>query len=198
MKLGNPIQSLTGSLHDAIERQLQGVPSSLANTLLGPAPDGSARTRRPMLDECQIVMFSQCWAPRELGFNVDCTGHHVEGETVVVLGPMNDACVYVCGHLHYKLLQPNRRFFLDLAAHALAGTAECERYDGRDDSEIECMDYSIEMELSRLQASMVHGETTGARMVAGLLRCYARRFDELAERHSARVPGLDATSEMLQ
>jgi hypothetical protein len=198
MKLGNPVQSLTGSLEDAIERQLQGVPSALADTLLGPTPDGRTRTRRPRLDECQVVMFSQCWEARELGFSTVRAEHWVEGETVVVLGPMNDACVYLCGQLHYKLLQPNRRFFLDLAAHSLAGAAECGRYDGRDEPEIECMDYSIEMELSRLQGSMAHGDAAGACMVAGLLRCYARRFDELAERPPGLASAPHATGELLQ
>src|SRR5438132_3965143 len=83
MKLCNPVQNLIGALQDAIEWQLEGVPTSLPGSLLGPEPGGCTRTRRPMLDECQVVMFSQCWEARELDFAELAWGHYVEGETVV-------------------------------------------------------------------------------------------------------------------
>jgi hypothetical protein len=125
------------------------------------------------------VVFSQCWRPSDVGWQDDADAIHLEGECAVVLGPMQDACVYFGGWLAYAVPQPNRRFFLDLSAHCMAGRADSGRYDGRDDEVTECLDYALQMQMARLFAeARLTLRKDACLRVAALLRRYAATFEQ--------------------
>lgn len=162
MNQRNPVHNVSSALDDAVAEHLLSVPGD------------DSLPRRPLPEECELVMFAQSfWGSG---------ASSVEGETVIVIGPMNDACVYFSGRLAYHVPHPNRRFFLDVAAQLMAGIEDSARYEGRDDAETESMAYGIEMEISRLHAALRLGGRERAGLVAKLLRFYADRFARLAER----------------
>ena len=193
MNLRNPINTLSHALLHAIELGLNGVPSEAATRLLGPTENGPRR-RRPVLSECEVVMFCQTWQPDEMGFN-DCNGgKHVEGEVVIVIGPQRDACVYFACQFAYHLASPNRAFFLDVAAQSMAPIHRSGRYDGPDGEEVESIEYCIEMHMSRLHAVMSQSPAR-ARAIAELLRGYADKFAGLASNAEERIAAADSVVE---
>lgn len=62
---------------------------------------------RPTLDECHTFHFAQA------------TDGAAETFTTVVVGPERDACVYFDGQFAYRLHNPDRTFFDDLARRTL-------------------------------------------------------------------------------
>jgi hypothetical protein len=176
VNLHHPVQSLQASISDAIDTRLRGVPSDLATTLLGPSEDGS-RTRRPKESECFVTMFAQSWRGADLEFRHGDLQQSIDGETVVVIGPMHDAAVYFVGQFAYHVASPNRQFFLDVAAHHMAARAGATRYDGRDDCQIESLPYDVEAAMARAQAVLEQADPAHARLISGLLRDLASRFD---------------------
>jgi hypothetical protein len=176
VNLHHPVQALQASISDAIDARLQGVPSDLATTLLGPGADGP-RTRRPKESECFVTMFAQSWRGADLEFRHGDLQQSIDGETVVVIGPMHDAAVYFVGRFAYHVASPNRQFFLDVAAHQMAARAGAARYDGRDDRQIECLPYDVEAAMARAQAVLEQADPAQARLISGLLRNLASRFD---------------------
>lgn len=185
MDLRNPVNSLTFALLHGLEVGLTGVPNDIATGLLGAVGDGPRR-RRPHARECQVVMFAQSMRMSDIGFTDAPRADDVEGDTVIVLGPEGDACVYFAAQFVYHVRRPNRRFFLDVAAQSMAGRSESKAYDGRDSEEAESVDYCVEMDLSRLQAAVAHEPTAKPALIASLLRAYADRFDRMATRSEHR------------
>jgi hypothetical protein len=179
MNLRNPLVSLASAMTHATEVGLNGVPSAEATRLLGPTPSGP-RLRRPTPAECEVVMFSQCWSDRDIGFR-PCEGDAAhDGQAVIVMGPQGDACVYFGPQWVYHLHHPNRRFFLDVAAQRLEGVQGASAYEGRDDEVVESVEYRIEAEMSRLEA-LARREPGRAPSISKLLSLYANRFSRIAD-----------------
>lgn len=175
MNLRNPLVSLTFAMMHSCEGGLDGVPSPEATHLLGTTPCGPRR-RRPRPDECDVTMFSQCWSDRDIGFREDSGDVAHDGQTVVVMGPQGDACVYFGPQFVYRIAHPNRRFFLDVAAQRLEGVSSAvAAYEGRDNEIIESVEYRLEAEMSRLEAA-TRREPDKASAIASLLALYAGRF----------------------
>jgi hypothetical protein len=179
VNLRNPLVSLAFAMTHATETGLNGVPSTEATSLLGATPQGPRR-RRPLPGECDVVMFSQCWSDREVGFAHQVEGRVHDGQVVIVMGPQGDACVYFGPQHVYRVSQPNRRFFLDVAAQRLEGVQGARAYEGRDDEIVESVEYRVEMELSRLEG-LARREPRKAAAMAKLLSQYAGRFARLAD-----------------
>lgn len=186
MNLRNPVNTLTHALMHAIEIGLDGVPSETATQLLGPAADGPRR-RRPMLAECEVAMFCQSWCPADMGFKEPSPCGHVDGEVAVVIGPQRDACVYFACQFAYHVNTPNRRFYLDVAAQAMAPMNQAKRYDGRDDEEAESVDYCVQMQIACLHAATAKHRPAHGRTIAGLLQSYAEKFLTLAQQAEPRA-----------
>ncbi|HET9642592.1 MAG TPA: hypothetical protein VFP68_04370 [Burkholderiaceae bacterium] len=170
----DPIRSLTWALQRALERDLLGVRSPLAEELLG-APPGVGR--RPREDECDVVLFGQVWSGDALGYKDDDSQLRIEQDTTVIVGPAQDACVYVSTQLLYHVQHPNRRFFLDVAAHSMVAKSEAGVYEGRDDAVTEAVDIEVGVVLARLHAEVKTGEPQRAALVAKYLHRCAAGFE---------------------
>ncbi len=166
----DPIRSLSWALQRALKHDLLTVDTR-------PAGDGERHLtrRRPREHECDVVLFGQVWTGEALGLADEDAGLRVEQDTIVVVGPEQDACVYVGTELLYHVRRPNRRFFLDVAAHGMAPKAEASAYEGRDDKVTEAVDIEVGAMLARLHAQVIAGEPHRAPLVASYLhRCAAR------------------------
>lgn len=153
----DPIRSLSWALQCAIKQDLL------------PVCD-----RRPHEHECDVVLFGQVWSGAALGLGNRDAQARFEQDTVVVVGPEQDACVYVSTVLAYHVIHPNRRFFLDVAAHQMAPKAESGAYEGRDDPVTEAVDIEVGVMLARLHAEVKACEPQRAALVASYLhRCAA-------------------------
>lgn len=168
----DPIRSLSWALQRALTHDLLGVK-------IPPAGDGQRRAtrRRPHEHECDVVLFGQVWSGEALGVRDDDASLRVEQDTIIVMGPAQDACVYVATQLLYHVIHPNRRFFLDVAAHGMAPKAEAGVYEGRDDPVTEAVDIELGAMLARLHAQVKFGEPQRAPLVASYLRRCAARFE---------------------
>jgi hypothetical protein len=169
MDLRHPVQTLEWALMQALERDLAGTESSLANDLLSGGANRQI-TCRPARDQCSVVMFSQCWRAADLGFDRGrSAGESVDAETVIVTGPAGDACVYVATQLLYRIAQPNRRFFLDVAGQQMRGKGEKDHYEGRDTKDEEAFDFEVAGTLARLREVVRHGEPGDGLRIARVL-----------------------------
>lgn len=168
----DPIRSLSWALQCALKHDLLGVEATDAG-------DGSRRdtSRRPREHECDVVLFGQVWSGEALGHADTEAAQHFEQDTTVVVGPAQDACVYVSTELLYHVIHPNRRFFLDVAAHSMASKAEAGTYEGRDDPVTEAVDIEVGAMLARLHAQVKAGEPQRAPLVASYLHRCAARFE---------------------
>lgn len=152
MDLRHPVESVQRAWQQALESDLAGMPSSVADAVLRSSAEGPM-LRRPAARECSVAMFTQCWLARDLGMDRGPRAEEgVDAETVVVTGPGGDACVYVAGHLQYQVRRPNRRFFLDVSAQQLRGRAAAASYDGRDRADLEAFDFEVAASIERLRA----------------------------------------------
>lgn len=196
MNLHNPVNSVVNAMHHAVEKGLIGVPSPEATMLLGPSPEG-VRRRRPKTDECNVIMFGQTWRACDVGFHQGRANENLHGETVIVTGPEGDACVYFASQLVYHVREPNRRFFLDIAAQSMAARTDAAAYEGHGDTALEKLDYGIEAELARRCMAAKFEEAEHAHMMAELLREYADRFDQLAMAAARSMPADEPTEYLI-
>lgn len=166
----DPVRSLSWALQRALQHDLLGANGAGAG-------DGRrcSTGRRPREDECDVVLFGQVWSGEALGRLDAEAAQHFEQDTIVVVGPAQDACVYAAMELLYHVIHPNRRFYLDVAAHSMAPKAEAGAYEGRDDAVTEAVDIEVGAMLARLLAQVKAGEPQRAPLVASYLhRCAAR------------------------
>lgn len=168
----DPIRSLSWAMQQALEHDLEPVES---------ATDEFGRQRgvgrRPRKNECDVVLFGQVWSGKALGYLGADAHRYFEQDTTVVVGPAQDACVYVSTQLLYHVHQPNRLFFLDVAAHSMAPRAQARAYDGRDDPVTEAVDFEAAGALARLHAQVKTGEPQLADFVAKYLHRCAAGFE---------------------
>lgn len=170
----DPIRSLTWAMQRALEHDLEPVESPVVTNLLG----GQRRFgRRPRENECDVVLFGQVWSGEALGYGEVDAHRYFEQDTTVVVGPVQDACVYVSTQLLYHVRQPNRLFFLDVAAHSMAPKAEAGAYEGRDDPVTEAVDFEAAAMLARLHAQVKTGQPQLADFVAKYLHRCAAGFE---------------------
>jgi len=167
----DPIRSLSWALQCALQRDLIGV------EVAGTDSSRSNTGRRPREDECDVVLFGQVWSGEALGHANADAAQHCEQDTIVVVGPAQDACVYVGTEFLYHVIHPNRRFFLDVAAHSMAPKADAGAYEGRDDPITEAVDIEVGAMLARLHAQVKAGEPQRAPLVASYLHRCAQRFE---------------------
>jgi hypothetical protein len=168
----DPIRSLSSALQSALAQDLLGVDT--------PPDAGNRRrhaSRRPHEHECDVVLFGQVWSGHALGLQHAQAVLRFEQDTIIVVGPAQDACVYVSTDLLYHVLHPNRRFFLDVAAHGMAPKPEAGVYEGRDDPVTEAVDIEVGAMLARLHAQVKAREPQRAPLVASYLHRCAARFE---------------------
>lgn len=184
--LRHPVQTLQWALMQAVERDLDGMESPIANDLLrGSGSACTPLTCRPRSDQCGVVMFEQTWHATDLGMDRGSrAGEDVEAETVIVTGPAGDACVYVAMQLLYHIKTPNRRFFLDVAAQQLRGKGTHALYEGRDTSDLEAFDFEAAAALARLRGALKHAQAGEGESVARVLHAFA---DELIHTDAGNV-----------
>lgn len=181
MDMRNPVQSLTWALGCALERDLHGVESITATQLLA-LPAGKPLVARPKLHDCSVVLFTQCWTLEGLGFaQGDDPKREVMAETTIVTGPCGDACVYAGTQLLYHVDQPNRRFFLDVAAQNMRGPAHSVAYEGRDSADEEAFDYEVAGSLARVCAALKHLPAAEAHKVVQCLQACVEQVAAAAE-----------------
>lgn len=165
-----PVRSLSWALQCALKHDLLDVTE----------PTGDRQRhhgrRRPREHECDVVLFGQLWSAETLGFDAG-GGRHFANDTVVVIGPAQDACVYVSTHLLYHVRHPNRRFYMDLAAQSMVPKADAALYEGRDDAITESVDIELAGLLARLHAQVRRGEPQRAALVAKYLHRCAEHFE---------------------
>jgi hypothetical protein len=157
----DPVHSLAHALHRALWHDLHGA-------------------RRPRKEDCSIVLFGQVWSSRALGAGNAEAAFHAELDTVVIVGPAQDACVYAGNRLVCHVLHPNRRFYLDVAAQCMAPAEDAACYEGRDDGVTEAVDIELASALARLQVQVKGLEPQRAPLVARYLRRCAERFEPAA------------------
>ena len=85
---------------------------------------GNTEERRPRIDSVDVVMFPQTWGSTALGFGGVGGQAITTAYTVVVYGPMGDACVYFGGRFAYHIARHNATFqdhFMQRNMHKVAG-----------------------------------------------------------------------------
>ena len=170
----DPVHALAHALHQALCHDL------LTQQRQGQPP------RRPRERDCSIVLFGQVWSAGALGIRDTAqTGCH-ELDTVVIVGPAQDACVYAGDHLVCHVVHPNRRFYLDVAAQFMVPAEDAGCYEGPDDSVTEAIDIELAAALARLQVQVKRLEPQRASLVARYLRRCAERFDSVVP-HTLRL-----------
>jgi hypothetical protein len=80
--------------------------------------------------------------------------------------------------LQYRLVRPNRRFFLDVSAQQLRGQAHSNEYDGRDSADLEAFDFEVAAALERLRAC---ARNAGGGELERIARCLGVFLAELQE-----------------
>jgi len=165
----DPIRNLRLALQHALLQDLIGVETAHRN--------GSVARRRPREQECDVVLFGQVWSGEALGCQLDPSVRQ-EHDTIVVIGPAQDACVYVSTALLYHVAQPNRRFYLDVAAHSMAPRSEAPSYEGHNDPVSQAVDIEVQAMLAKLLAQVTASEPHRAPLVASYLHRCAARFEQ--------------------
>ena len=184
MDMRNPIRSLTWAVTKALEQDLGGVESRLADELLG-GGKVEGLTARPRIEDCSVTLFTQAWTADELGFVDRGTQHCIETETVVITGPCGDACVYASTQLLYRITAPNRQFFLDVVSQRMRGKGASQVYEGRDSADLQAFDYEASAAVAKVcgAANRLTGED--AFRAARLLSSYVGVLEGLAGTNKA-------------
>lgn len=94
------------------------------------------KSRRPELyDLHSVFLFQQLWGNTACGFPGIAGQAMTYADTVVVVGPSMEHCVYFGGRFAYLILKPNEQFMDDLAAHRLVEqTRGKSRYETQNNS----------------------------------------------------------------
>ena len=181
MDLRHPVKSVQRAWQDAIEKDLAGLNSDVADAVLGASAEGPV-LRRPMARECSVAMFTQVWRAADLGMDRGPRANEdVDAETVIVTGPAGDACVYAGGRRLYSLARPNRRFFLDVAAQQLRGPGHAAAYNGRDSADLEAFDFEVAASLERLRSCARHAGGNELECIARCLRSFLEELKDDAQ-----------------
>lgn len=77
------------------------------------------RIRRPHQCDIQVVCFPQMWGSTALGHGGMGGAAMTRANTVVVLMPNHDACVYFGSRLAYHIEHPNDLFTSDMHKHSM-------------------------------------------------------------------------------
>jgi hypothetical protein len=78
------------------------------------------KSRRPVDYDIEVfAMFCQTWGSTALGFG-GVGGQAISSAYVIVLGCMNEFCVYFGGRFAYKVTNPSEAFFADVAKKRMA------------------------------------------------------------------------------
>lgn len=133
----NPIESLAASVHHALLLGLQPIIHPEIEWTDKPDPvtksrrreTGKTREARPYADHCEVIMFPQTWGSTALGFGGIGGAAMTTAYTVVVIGPMGDACVYFAGRMAYHVQRPNQKFHEDMARHSMRARSGAKAYD---------------------------------------------------------------------
>lgn len=137
MKAGNPIEALAASLHHACLIGLKPIEYPEYEFRHTPGKPGAEKVltgrkkqSRPAPHNVSVVMFEQTWGSTALGFG-SIGGQAITGAyTVIVEGPMGDACVYFAGRLAYHIDRPNAAFNVDMSTHSMKAVAGAkDRYE---------------------------------------------------------------------
>jgi len=84
--------------------------------------DGVVQTNSSLSQcECKIFVWPQTWNDLSCGFGDMCGQAIAETLSVVVIGPMQDACVYHDGKLAYKLDEVGEEFWKCIDNRELPG-----------------------------------------------------------------------------
>ena len=87
------------------------------------------RAQRPREDMIQMYAFPQTWGSTSLGFGGMGGQSITDALTVVVFGPMGDACVYFAGRLAYHIKRPSQAFYEDMSKHRMRSVTDCKVYE---------------------------------------------------------------------
>jgi len=131
MKSGNPVETLAASVYSACLKDLLPIEHAEYEFRWTPGKPGTekvdtGRTKqvRPDPYHVSVAMFEQTWDSTALGFGGIGGQAITAAYTVVVEGPMGDACVYFAGRLAYHIKRPNAAFNIDMSTHSMKSVAE--------------------------------------------------------------------------
>ena len=179
----HPVRCLAEAFHLARRRDLSDAPGDARR---------NGQTRRPNAGDCSVAMFTQAWRPEELGWSSSIEFQStLVAETIVIVGPCGDACVYVAGELLYHIESPNRRFFLDMAGQHMRRVGEAAAYDGRDTADEEAFDYEVAGSLARVLGAVRSTQGIDVERIARRLRELAAEVEQ-AGRTVAAAQGEEA------
>lgn len=91
---------------------------------LEPQSFGSQSNTSLSEDECEIFVWPQTWNDASCGSGGLCAQMITTKPTVVVIGPMGDACVYHGGRWAYKVDSVDEKFREGIDNHELPGKVE--------------------------------------------------------------------------
>ena len=179
----HPVRCLAEAFHRARQRDLSDAPGDARC---------KGRPRRPNAGDCSVAMFTQAWRPEELGWSsASASRATIVAETIVIVGPCGDACVYVAGELLYHIESPNRRFFLDMSGQHMRRIGESAAYDGRDTADEEAFDYEVAGSLARVLGAVRRTQGIDVERIARRLRELAAEVEQ-AGRRAAAAQGEEA------
>lgn len=130
MKSGNPVETVAASVYSACLQDL--LPTKHEEWVFGfdkatnrstKRSTGLMKEARPTPYNVEVTMFEQTWSSTALGFGGIGGQAITSAYTVVVEGPMGDACVYFAGRLAYHIERPSRAFREDLYAQTMRPVA---------------------------------------------------------------------------
>lgn len=106
MNYTDPLNSLAFALHDCYRHMTE------------PHED------KPSHKDCEVFLFQQMWPSTSCGFGGISGQAFTKADTVVIIGPRGDACIYIAGRFAYYIRRPNDRFTQDLERHRMLGARD--------------------------------------------------------------------------
>lgn len=113
MKYNNPLQSIAFAMYDC------------SNYLTY----DDAKQNKVHWSDCCFWLFQQVWGSTSCGFGGIAGQAVTTADTVIVMGPKGDCCVYISGRLAYYVERPNEQFYEDLHKHDMKGKADNPKYE---------------------------------------------------------------------